>query len=130
MVKVQHFSESLEGNFRELGIEISRQKENPERAKLPEREIVKHAIQSIAVTDPEEVKREVEKKSESLPSYLLRDENPDLAKEVEDLVTLAFQDGIVEAVKKARKHPPFVEDALHDALVDKVIPELKKRGLL
>jgi len=135
MVKVQHFSESLEGNFKNLGFEIERQRKSSEIAKLPEREVVKHAIKSItnAQVSDEVDKKETEqedKEEKNLPSYLSAQENPDIAREVEALIKIAFTKDIFEATKKAKSHSAFIQDALHDALVDKLLPELKKRGLL
>jgi len=134
MVKVQHFSESLEGNFRNLGVEVERQRQNPETANLPEREVVKRAIQSISNTqitrDDLKEEHKESKRNLNLPNYLSAEENPKVAEEVEGLVEIALTEGIFEAIKKAKKYSAFTQDALHDALVDKVLPELKKRGLV
>ena len=43
---------------------------------------------------------------------------------------MAAGEDITKAVNEARKYPPFVEDAFHDALIDKFLPELKKRGII
>ena len=133
MVKIQHFSESLEKNFEEIGVEIEKQKENPDNRHLPEREVVSKAIKTISVskTEVEEKKDEGEERGYSnLPKYISPDKEPIVAEEVNNLISTAFKDGIFEATKRAKKHSLFVQDALHDALVDKVLPELKKRGLI
>ncbi len=134
MVRVQHFNESLEKTFKNLGVEIERQKNNPETAERSEHEMVKNAIQSVVKTSTPQTDENTipseEKKESDLPTYLSAKDNPDVAREVEALVSVAFEKGIVEAVSKAKKHSPFIEDALHDALADKVLPELKKRGML
>jgi len=55
----------------------------------------------------------------------------DLDKNVAVLVQSAFQEGIVKAVDRARgTHNPYLFDALHDALVDRFLTELKARGVL
>lgn len=55
----------------------------------------------------------------------------DLDKNVAVLVQGAFQEGIVKAVDRARgTHNPYLFDALHDALVDRFLKELKARGVL
>ncbi len=49
---------------------------------------------------------------------------------VETLLDTAFKSGISEAANKARAAGPFVLDAFHDALVDKLYAEMKLRKLL
>jgi hypothetical protein len=66
---------------------------------------------------------------EMLPEYL-SDDNSTVVDEVTSLIGIALQDDIEKALKSARKKTPFVEDAFHDALVDKVLPLLKERGLI
>jgi len=46
------------------------------------------------------------------------------------LVDIVFAKGLAAGVREAKRQPPFVEDAFHDALVDKLLPELKKRGII
>src|SRR3989344_5590140 len=54
-----------------------------------------------------------------------------LDKNVAAFVQSAFQDGILQAVDRARNtHNPHIIDALHDALVDRFLAELKARGVL
>ena len=43
---------------------------------------------------------------------------------------MVFEKGLEVALKEAGKQTPFIEDAFHDALVDKLLPELKKRGIV
>lgn len=49
---------------------------------------------------------------------------------VETLLQTAFKSGVNEAADKARAAGPFVLDAFHDALVDKLYAEMKLRKLL
>ena len=49
---------------------------------------------------------------------------------MEHLLQIATDDDVVKAVKEAKKYPPFIEDAFHDALIDKFLPEMKKRGII
>ena len=49
---------------------------------------------------------------------------------IEQLINLAFSKGLEMAVAEAKKSVPFVEDAFHDALTDKLLLELKRRGIL
>ena len=62
--------------------------------------------------------------SKQLPADLLE-------KDVALLITVAFEHGIQEAVRRAREtHNPHLIDAFHDALVDRFFSELVKRNLI
>jgi len=138
MVKVRNFHEDLERSLKRLGQQIETEKQLPETKALPERELVKRSIKSFSNsvvpennggTPPEDVPSIVE--GESLPTYLQGEGVDSRVKlEVERLVDLVFHKGLEKALKEANKHSPFIEDAFHDALVDKLLPELKKKGIL
>lgn len=50
---------------------------------------------------------------------------------IQHLVDIAFQDGVLAAIDEARKlNDPFLLDAFHDLLVDKLRDELVARGKL
>lgn len=50
---------------------------------------------------------------------------------LQHLVNIAFERGLVEAIAEARKmHDPYILDAFHDALVDKLYDELIARHAL
>ena len=49
---------------------------------------------------------------------------------VEELLELSLHKGIEQGLKEARKAGPFMLDAFHDALIDKLYPELQKRGVV
>lgn len=65
----------------------------------------------------------------SLPDYM-QAEPADVKLKVEKLLDLAWHKGIQRAAKEAAISGSLVLDAFHDALIDKLYPELKKRGLL
>lgn len=65
----------------------------------------------------------------SLPDYL-KSEPAKIKLDVEKLLDMAWHKGIRHAAKEAAIQGPLVLDAFHDALTDKLYPELKKRGLL
>jgi hypothetical protein len=55
----------------------------------------------------------------------------DLDKDVASLVQVAFREGVMEAIKRARAtRNPHLIDAFHDALTDKFLQELIGRGIL
>lgn len=137
MVKIKNFHENLEQSLARLGQQIEVERERPEAQKLSEQELVKQSIKSFANTVvPEEdaavQSRGVPTTDESaLPTYLQgKSIDVKIKLEVERLVDLVFHEGLEKAIKEASKHPPFIEDAFHDALVDKLLPELKKKGII
>lgn len=146
MVQIQNFSENLEKSFARLGHEVQKNFETPEFQGIPEREVVKETIKSFAETAPvlpPEPQEEVPlpppppqsapsvPRDDLLPSYMAHGENSeDVKNSVERLVQMVFDEDIEKAVMEAKRYPAFVEDAFHDALTDKVLPELKKRGII
>lgn len=138
MPKTQNFSEHIENNLARLGGHVEQQIESKREQNVPEREIVKEAMQTFAeeivkneVTTPQSIQPTQRTGSQSLPSYLQKEEGNEGAKHiVEQLIEEALSHDLEKAVRDAKKHSPFIEDAFHDALVDKLIPELKKRGIL
>lgn len=139
MTKVQNFSENLENSLSRLGERVNKRLESPEFKNLPEREIVKESIRDFADNVRDEEAKEATKEnmgsspgtSNVLPSYLNDDSaSQDAKSEVERLVNIVFRSGLENAIRASKKEPAFIEDAFHDALVDKLVPELKKRGIL
>ena len=50
---------------------------------------------------------------------------------LQELVDMAFHSGLVSAIEKAKKmHDPYILDAFHDLLVDRLYKELIERGKL
>ncbi|MBI4034142.1 MAG: hypothetical protein HY378_01155 [Candidatus Brennerbacteria bacterium] len=133
-MKVRNFDEELEKSLSSLGEHVERERAAYETPGAPEKEIVKRGLQSFSQTlpknDVEEKEKEEAKAEDSvLPAYL-REGDEGVKKEVENLVGLVFEKGLEAALKEAGKRPPFLEDAFHDALVDKLLPELRKRGMV
>ncbi len=66
-----------------------------------------------------------------LPDYLEeKDITPDVASALEKLLDRALRKGIVASLRESKKYSPFIQDVFHDALADKLLPELEKRGIL
>ena len=138
MVKIQNFHEALERDLARLTAEIKEQQKAVESGELSEREIIKKSLKSLssaispqvtqAAADEEEKE---EGKISVLPSYLESGNvDPKVKAEVEQLVDLVFHRGLGKAFQEAKRKPAFIEDAFHDALVDKLLPELKRRGII
>jgi hypothetical protein len=142
-MKVKNFSENLEKNLIRLGHEVVRHAESPENRNLSERELVKESLHSL-VQSGEPPISDLNSPVPSapvpapasapggdfLPSYLSDNKDENIKKSVEHLLQIAVQDDIVKAVREAKKYPPFIEDSFHDALIDKFLPEMKKRGII
>lgn len=67
--------------------------------------------------------------SPNLPDYT-QAEPADVKLKIEKLLDLAWHKGVKHAAKEASAAGPLILDAFHDALIDKLYPEFKKRGLL
>lgn len=134
MATIRNFHEKLEQDLQRVTAEVAKRHERaPE---VSSRETVKQAI--IAAVPPplptptpakEDPLPSTPTTDANLPAYLSA-ESPEVKAEVARLVTLALHDGIAVAVADAAKKSPFVLDALHDALTDKLLPELERRGIL
>lgn len=126
-----NFSEALEKDLTRLSTEIKEQQAQPGAEKLPARELVRQSIQAFTANTVSSSTTISEENTSSspLPDYLQKSD-PRVQLEVERLVQLVFQKNLTRAVYEAKRHPPFVEDAFHDALIDKLLPELKKRGAI
>lgn len=135
-MNVKNFSENLEKDLGRLTAEIAerRQQEGPD---LSDRHIVKKSLEvfipkETVLPDLDNVVADDQSQSKSdfMPSYVVSGENKESQDKIQVLVNLALEDGLTEAWKAAQREAPFVIDAFHDALVDKLIPELKRRGLI
>jgi hypothetical protein len=50
--------------------------------------------------------------------------------EIEHLLGIVLEKGIIAANSEAARSSPFILDAFHDALTGKLYPELKKHGIV
>lgn len=138
MPKTQNFSEHIENNLARLGGHVEQQLESRGEKDVSERQIVKEAVQILAeevtkneIVTPQNIQPIQQNNIQSLPSYLQKEEGNEDAKHIiEQLIEEALSRDLEGAVRNAKKYSPFIEDAFHDALVDRLVPELKKRGIL
>jgi len=120
--------EILEEDMKRLAQEVSRHREQPEHQNLSDKELLKKSIQKLVpVTSQTAVP--VEPPPSPLPDYA-QSVSAEVKLEIEYLLDVAFHKGIAKANGIARQSNPFILDTFHDALVGKLYPELKKRGLL
>ena len=136
MTKIQNFHENIEHDFARLTAEIQAQKNKEHAPVLEEREIVKRSLEAVSATvvaPPEgavSTKVSPTQEQSHLPAYVAAADDSRIQQEIERLVTMVFQEGLENGLRESKKHPPFVQDAFHAALVDKLLPELQKRGII
>lgn len=119
----------MESDLDRLAGEVAKHKENPEMSGLSDREVVKQAIRTMSSLPAATPSAAGLEDDSVLPGYMAT-ATPAAKLEVEDLVRLAFKEGITKATGVAGKSNPFILDAFHDALAGKLHEELKKRKLI
>ena len=124
----------MNDNILEKDIErLSNEIKNFSPEKPVPREAVKEALRPMVNPAPQvsssSSARADEVENEILPAYL-KDSSPEIKLKVEQLIGEIFQKGIEKASADAAKFGPFVLDAFHDALTDKLYGELKKRNII
>jgi len=139
-MQIQNFHEALERDLARLTAEIKVEQERSVGRELTEKEIVKRSIQSFAAAVPAATPSPGSVQSQSsdekenvnlLPAYLKdKTDNRYVKLEIEKLIDIVFHENLEKAIAESKRHPAFVQDAFHDSLVDKLLPELKKRGAI
>ncbi|MEI6479220.1 MAG: hypothetical protein WCO21_00085 [bacterium] len=141
MVEVKNFSEALDANFDRLSAHIDAEREKPSSELSSQKEILKKSLENYAEqvaplqnTSVSGYKGPVSQATpasgSTLPNYLFNSEiSEEIKREVSKLIESVLSENIETAIKESKKHSPFVQDAFHDALVDKLMPELIKRGV-
>ncbi len=124
----QNFDSALEKDISYLSQEIKRRQETAPAPELSPREIVKSVIREKIQAQPSPANAGAAQPS-VLPQYL-QEESPEMRLKVEELVELAIHKGIDASIAEAKKHGPYVLDALHDTLTSKMYGELKSKKLI
>jgi len=126
----QNLHPALERDIARLSEQIGKHRESPELKGAESKELIRESLRSLT-PEPAAPQPSVPKDDGSavLPSYM-RDEPAATKLMVEELLELSLHTGITQGLKEARKAGPYILDAFHDALVDKLYPELKKRGIV
>jgi len=123
--------EALEADIQALAKEVKREREAQENKNLGERELLKQAIRVLPPAPPPVQGQQPPappSANSPLPAYA-QNSPAEVKLEIEYLIDFAFHHGIAKATAEARKSPPFVLDAFHDALAGKLYPEMQKRGM-
>lgn len=122
----------LKADVERLSSEIQKHYERPEAANLSGQEVLRKSLQT-AYTQTAQTKaaagKQVLESENILPDYAKAAPEEVKAK-IEKLIEMTFRDGIQRATQEAKKQSPFVLDAFHDSLVEKLYPILKQRGII
>ncbi|MEK7137964.1 MAG: hypothetical protein AAB787_00495 [Patescibacteria group bacterium] len=122
-------SEAMEADMQRMAEDLQKHQESPEASNFNEREVLKRSIQAMAPSAPVR-DDEAKVQDDDDPLSNLNSAPPAAKLEVEQLLSLAFKDGVVKASEEAMKSNPFVLDAFHDALTGQLYDEFKKRGII
>ncbi|MBI5401509.1 hypothetical protein HZB05_01640 [Candidatus Wolfebacteria bacterium] len=124
---------AINQDVEKLGKEIQEKREQPEikTQNYSEKDLIKQSIKPMVYPQPKAptVVPAPQVEDRYLPDYLKNAPN-EVKAQVEKLLENTFKNGLEKGVSEARKAPPFVLDAYHDALTDKLHEELVKRGFL
>ncbi|MEK7149800.1 MAG: hypothetical protein AAB757_02400 [Patescibacteria group bacterium] len=115
-----------------LGKEIQEKREQPEikTQNYSEKDLIKQSTKPMIYPQPQTPTAAVPQAEDRfLPDYLKNAPN-EVKVQVEKLLENTFKIGLEKGIAEARKAPPFILDAYHDALTDKLHEELVKRGLI
>lgn len=120
---------TLEADIEKLSKEIGEKKNLLEYKKITERELIKQTLRPMIKSSQPTQSIPSGTQSQILPDYLAS-ASDEIKFQIEELVDLLFHQGIEKVIKRAQRASPFVLDAFHDALTDKLHEELKKRKLI
>lgn len=128
--------EPVESEIKKISAAILRERGRPESRGLTGLELVRQTVRSYAGQPAAKQAQPAQAAQAAggviddvLPAYA-ESAPPEVKKEIERLLEMAFRDGILKASSEATKSKPFVLDAFHDALAGKLYQELKKRGVV
>ncbi|PIR44052.1 hypothetical protein COV23_01930 [Candidatus Wolfebacteria bacterium CG10_big_fil_rev_8_21_14_0_10_31_9] len=125
---------ALELDIERLSQEIKEKKALIEHQSTSERDLIKQSLYPViqknySASAPILIKPDEKIESDILPNYL-KDSSEEIKLKVEELIDITFKSGIEKAASEASKFGPFIVDAYHDAVSDKLYEELVKRGKL
>lgn len=89
---------------------------------------VKQSIQAVSQTSTP-AGQPTEGGLDVLPDYTKNYTEEDRAK-IEALLQVATDKGLDAANHEAESEPPYILDAFHDALAEKLLPYLKQKGII
>lgn len=124
-------------NYQEIAQAIQQKREqSPEFKNLSDKEIIgkvlnEHIERAVPAKAPNAPMPATQSQSDdsNLPNYAA---SADFVtkKRVEELINLTLEKGIVDGVKHVKNQDPYIIDLYHDAMVEKLHDEMKKRNLI
>lgn len=129
MENIEHAA--LEQEMKELAAEVKKRGLESEGKKALTNVLKEQTAVDIAVEKPAALMPmpSAPNPASPLPGYA-QAEPADVKLKIEKLLEMAWHKGVRQAAKEAASAGPLVLDAFHDAVIDKLYPELQKRGLL
>ncbi len=131
------FANSIEQEIAQLSEEIAAKRRELEAARgishesESDKEILRASlaekIQMVVPPLPPPPPPGVGAKPAATGSSYLDDLDPETAEKVNSLIQEVFSKGLESAIQRVKKEDVYVIDAFHDALVDKMYEELKRR---
>ncbi len=91
-------------------------------------EAVRQSIQAVSAS-LDKTPSVVQSNLDVLPEYTKNYSGED-KKKIEDLLQIAADAGLDAANRKAESEQPYILDAFHDALAEKLLPYLKQKGII
>ena len=134
----QERSRIIEQEIAELSHAIEQKRTILERENkiVEEKELVRSAVREmipfqppIAIPSKPQEPPSVEP-SQKIATHYLDNLDEESHGKVQSLISETFDKGIKKTVPKLQYEEPFIIDAYHDALVDKLYLELKNRGII
>jgi hypothetical protein len=129
---MEHFKNTIEAEIAELTkqIEIKRRVLESEKGIIEEKDVVRQAVgekisEEIVSFQPQKKTT----KSDDGKSYL-DSVDEDTAHIINGLLEKFFSEGPRVAIKYAEMNDPYIIDAFHDALTDKMYEKLKAEGIV
>ncbi len=91
-------------------------------------ETVKQSIQAVSQTSAPAI-HSAQVGLDVLPEYA-KDYTEEAKQKIENLLQIAADKGLDTANSSAEGQPPYILDAFHDALAEKLLPYLKQQGII
>ncbi len=131
-------SSSIEAEIAELSKTIEQKRKLLEESKgvFEDKEVLRQAVgekiseHAAMAAGAYGAAQKTTKTTHATGSSYLDNLDEESIEQINHLLGLVFSKGINEAIKEASLMPPFIIDAFHDALVDKLYNELKERGIV
>lgn len=126
---------ALEADIEKLSKEIAEKRNLLEHKNLSERELLKKTLEPMIGQQLQTANQQTSyiyqtnDDTQILPNYL-KNSPIEIKLQVEKLIDLVFHQGLEKTIREAACIGPFILDAFHDALTDKLYEELKKRKLI